>query len=206
MNKWKLEDFLKELETRLWEECGTIYELGGIGRFDGPNGKRTYDCVGVFKSILWNYPYEPNNYGKTYPDVNVGGMKARCTKIMPFDESKMEPGMLVFIGTEHIGMVGDPKYFKENIDPVNIIYESTPAFLNCFQRTSVAERASRPWTEMGYADFIDYTEDTPSEPNEPSEDVSALTQDVAELKAQLTSLQKEATNINSKLAKIKEVL
>ena len=165
MNKWKKEDFLKELEKRLWEECGTIYKLGGIGRFDGPNGKRTYDCVGVFKSILWNYPYEPNNYGKTYPDVNVGGMKARCTKLMPFDPDKMEPGMLVFIGTEHIGMVGDPQYFKENIDPVNIIYESTPAFLNCFQRTSVAERASRPWTEMGYADFIDYTEN-----EKPSED------------------------------------
>ena len=165
MNKWKRDDFLKELETRLWEECGTIYKLGGIGRYDGPNGKRTYDCVGVLKSVLWNYSdRNPSGYAKEYPDVNVGGMKARCTKIMPFDPDKMEPGMLVFIGTEHIGMVGDPKYFKENIDPINIIYEATPAFLNCFQRTSVAERASRPWTEMGYADFIDYAEsEKPSE-------------------------------------------
>lgn len=203
MEQWKRDDFLKELETRLWEDCGTIYKLGGIGRYDGAKGKRTYDCVGVFKSILWNYPFEPNNYGKTYPDVNVGGMKNRCTKVMAFDEDKLEPGMLVFIGTEHIGMCGDPKYFKEGIK--DIIYESTPAFQNCFQRTSIAERASRPWTHMGYADFIDYSEET-TEPTQPSEDVSALTQDVAELKTQLTALQKEVANINSKLTKIKEVL
>ena len=206
MNKWKKSDFLQELETRLWESCGTVYKLGGIGRYDGANGKRTYDCVGIFKSILWDYPFHPENYGKTYPDVNVGGMKNRCTKVMKFDEDKLEAGMLVFIGTEHIGMVGDPKYFKEGTSTKDIIYESTPAFQNCFQRTSIAERASRPWTHMGYADFIDYSEEETTEPTQPSEDVSALTQDVAELKNQLASLQKEVANINSKLSKIKEVL
>lgn len=205
MNKWKLSDFLQELETRLWEECGTVYKLGGIGRYDGANGKRTYDCVGIFKSILWDYPFHPENYGKTYPDVNVGGMKNRCTKVMKFDANKLEPGMLVFINNEHIGMVGDPKYFINDTDPVNLIYESTPAFLNCLQRTSLADRASRQWTQMGYADFIDYTA-TEEEPTQPSEDTSALEKDVAEMKNQIVTLQKDITLINDKLAKIKEVL
>lgn len=218
--KWKRDDFLKELETRLWEECGTIYKLGGIGRYDGAGGKRTYDCVGVFKSILWNYPFEPKNYNKTYPDVNVGGMKKRCTSTMPFDANKMKPGMLVFIGTEHIGMVGDPKFFKKDTDPVNIIYESTPAFLNCFQRTSVAERASRQWDTMGYADFIDYSEEAePETPVEPSEDtelskvvedlqkeVENLTSENKTLKSENDSLKKELKDATDKLSQIENIL
>ena len=202
MEKWKLADFLQELETRMWESCGTIYKLGGIGRYDGANGKRTYDCVGIFKSILWDYPFHPENYGKTYPDVNVGGMKNRCTKVMKFDANKLEPGMLVFINNEHIGMVGDPKYFINDTDPVNLIYESTPAFLNCLQRTSIQDRASRQWTQMGYADFIDYTQ-TETKPNEDTEETN---QDLTELSNKILVLEKEIKTINDKLAKIKEVL
>lgn len=156
MNKFSLEWWLKALEEKVWEK--NVYKLGGIGRYDGPKGERTFDCVGIFKSLIWDYPAHPENYNNTYPDVNVGGMMARCTNVVPFDATKLKAGMVVFINKEHIGMVGDPKYFKDGIGQEDIIYECTPAFQNKVLRSSLKDRSKKMWTHMGYPDFVEFPE------------------------------------------------
>lgn len=152
MKIFKLNDFMNEIEKRLQEPCGTVYQWGGIGRYDGTYGRRTYDCVGILKSILWDYPKHPENYNNTYPDINVGGFKNRCRDLQPFDPNKLEEGMLVFINNEHIGIAGNKEKYGSDF-----IYEATPIIHNGLQRTSLKDRAKNMWTEMGYADFIDYS-------------------------------------------------
>lgn len=187
--KWELDDFFKKLDEIL--NSKTRYLLGGIGRYDGDT--RLFDCVGLFKSILWNYPAEPNNYGVTYPDVNVGGMKSRA-KVQAFSKDKMQRGMLVFIGTEHIGMVYDDR-----------IIECTPAFKNCVQLTTLEQRPNE-WTEMGYADFLEYATESPSEPvdepNEPS-DIDTL---LNELQSSIATLQAENKELSSKNTELEKEL
>lgn len=219
--KFTVSEWMKYLEEKVWEQ--NIYKLGGIGRYDGPNGIRTFDCVGIFKSKLWNYPEEPNNYGVTYPDANVGMMKNRCTKLMPFDEKKMKPGMVVFIGTEHIGMVGDPKFFKEGSNPKDCIYECTPAFQNKVLRSSVKDRKTKCWDTMGYADFVIYDEEKVEEPSVPQHDhdeidelkkqVMSLTSQLVEankqkekLEIQNLKFEEQLSNANEKLLQIKNII
>lgn len=187
--KWELDKFFDELNKIL--NSKTRYLLGGIGRYDGDT--RLFDCVGLFKSILWNYPAEPSNYNVTYPDVNVGGMKSRAT-VQAFDKDKMQKGMLVFIGTEHIGMVYDDR-----------IIECTPAFNNCVQLTTLEQRSDKPWDTMGYADFLAYTE-SPSEPvDEPNEssDIDTL---LDELQSSIATLQAENKELSSKNTELEKEL
>lgn len=185
--KWELDDFFKELNTIL--NSKTRYLLGGIGRYDGDT--RLFDCVGLFKSILWDYPAEPNNYGVTYPDVNVGGMKSRA-KIQAFDKDKMQKGMLVFIGTEHIGMVYDDR-----------IIECTPAFNNCVQLTTLEQRSDKPWDSMGYADFINYPSNEPVEPSKEPSDIDTL---LSELQSSIATLQAENKELSEKNANLEKEL
>jgi peptidoglycan hydrolase CwlO-like protein len=85
-------------------------------------------------------------------------MMARCTNVVPFDATKLKAGMVVFINKEHIGMVGDPKYFKDGIGQEDIIYECTPAFQNKVLRSSLKDRTKKMWTHMGYPDFVEFPE------------------------------------------------
>ena len=184
--KWELDKFFEKLDEIL--NSKTRYLLGGIGRYDGDT--RLFDCVGLFKSILWNYPAEPNNYNVTYPDVNVGGMKDRCSQVQKFDKSKMQKGMLVFIGTEHIGMVYDDR-----------IIECTPAFNNCVQLTTPEMRADKPWTEMGYADFLKYPSSEPTEPPKEPSDIDTLLNELQSSIATLQAENKELSEKNTELEK-----
>ena len=185
--KWSLDDFFAKLDEKLSEN--TKYVLGGIGRVE--NGVHTYDCVGLFKSIIWDYPAHPENYDVIYPDVNVGGMKSRASNVVSFDKSKMQKGMLVFIGTEHIGMVYDETH----------IIECTPSFSGNVQLTTPDMRSDKPWTEMGYADFLKYEvkEEAPTEPSiddKPTSDINTL---LEELQSSINSLQAENDELRSKV-------
>ena len=150
--KWNMDDFFTKLNEILLSD--TEYVLGGIGRVK--NGVHTYDCVGLFKSIIWDYPAHPENYDVIYPDVNVGGMKSRAADVVPFNKARMQKG--------HIGMVYDEEH----------IIECTPSFSGNVQLTTPEMRADKPWTEMGYADFLEKVEEPTIEPDTPTESQSDI--------------------------------
>ena len=75
----------------------TIYQLGGIGRYDSSN-RRVFDCVGLIKCFLW-HDYSPGNtsyYGKTAPDINADQMYARATDKGSISTIPDIPGLLVW--------------------------------------------------------------------------------------------------------------
>jgi len=67
-------------------------------------GKRTYDCCGLVKSYMFqDTPTSAPKYIPAY-DKNVSGLIAACTKTGPIKLIPETPGLLVFRGTEHVGI------------------------------------------------------------------------------------------------------
>jgi LysM repeat protein len=65
---------------------------------------RCYDCVGLIKGFLWSdSPTAPPKYNAAQ-DVSAGGMRARCKIKGPISSIPELPGVLVFVGTHHVGV------------------------------------------------------------------------------------------------------
>jgi LysM repeat protein len=65
---------------------------------------RVYDCVGLIKGYLWSEtPTSPPKYNGAQ-DVSAGGMRNACKIKGPISSIPEQPGVLVFIGTRHVGV------------------------------------------------------------------------------------------------------
>ena len=67
-------------------------------------GKRCYDCAGLIKSYwMQDSPTAPPRYIERY-DKSAAGLKDCCRAKGPISTIPREPGILVFIGTHHVGV------------------------------------------------------------------------------------------------------
>jgi LysM repeat protein len=65
---------------------------------------RVYDCIGLIKGYLWSdSTTSPPKYNAAQ-DVSAGGMRDRCKVKCPISSIPEQPGVLVFIGTRHVGV------------------------------------------------------------------------------------------------------
>lgn len=116
-----------------------------------------FDCVNLFKGVLWGWTGDPKHAtgGAKYnsngvPDVSADGMIARS----PFtstDFSGIQPGDFVWV-KGHIGVyIGD-----------GLAIECTPKWSNDVQITAVGNLGSKPgyntrtWTKWGKNPYIKY--------------------------------------------------
>jgi len=68
------------------------------------NAPRVYDCAGLVKSYwMQESPTTPAKYVQKY-DKSAGGLKSCCRVKGPISSIPAEPGLLVFIGTRHVGI------------------------------------------------------------------------------------------------------
>jgi len=68
------------------------------------NAPRVYDCAGLVKSYWMQAdPYTAAKYIQKY-DKSAAGLKACCKTRGPIASIPAEPGLLVFIGTRHVGI------------------------------------------------------------------------------------------------------
>ena len=68
------------------------------------NAPRVYDCAGLVKSYWMQAdPHTAAKYVQKY-DKSAGGLKSCCATRGPIAGIPAEPGLLVFIGTRHVGI------------------------------------------------------------------------------------------------------
>jgi hypothetical protein len=68
------------------------------------NAPRVYDCAGIVKSYwMQDSPTTPAKYVEKY-DKSAGGLKVCCSTRGPISSIPEVPGVLVFIGTRHVGV------------------------------------------------------------------------------------------------------
>jgi hypothetical protein len=68
------------------------------------NVPRVYDCAGLVKSYwMQDGPHTAAKYVEKY-DKSAGGLKACCCVKGPIASIPAEPGLLVFVGTRHVGI------------------------------------------------------------------------------------------------------
>ncbi|MDR1464700.1 MAG: C40 family peptidase [Oscillospiraceae bacterium] len=66
--------------------------------------KRAVDCIGLVKAyMMMDSPTSSPTYLAKY-DVNVGGAKSQCAKVGGISTLPEIPGLLLFIGTGHVGI------------------------------------------------------------------------------------------------------
>ncbi|WP_279161120.1 peptidoglycan-binding domain-containing protein [Thomasclavelia cocleata] len=125
----------------------TIYKLGTFGN-KTINGKRQWDCSGLLKGILWEYPENGKYESNGVLDQNADTIISKCLNVSS-DFSNIIPGEIVWI-KGHMGIyIGDGK-----------IIEATPKWDNGVQISTCANIASglknRKWTKHGKSPYINY--------------------------------------------------
>jgi hypothetical protein len=106
------------------------------------NAPRVYDCAGLVKSYWMQAdPHTAAKYVEKY-DKSAGGLKACCRVKGPIASIPAEPGVLVFVGTKHVG-----------------IYDGKGSVIEArgFSH-GVVERAlsAGSWDAWGKLDWLDY--------------------------------------------------
>jgi LysM repeat protein len=114
-----------------------------IGQYD-----RVHDCVGLIKGYLWSdTPSSPPKYSAAQ-DVSASGIRAKCKALEPIATLPDVQGLLVFIGTAHVGVyIGAGQVIEARGSDFGVVQTALK---------------SRGWTHWGKLTWLDYGAEKPS--------------------------------------------
>jgi hypothetical protein len=115
-----------------------------IGKFD-----KVHDCIGLIKAYMWcDTPASAPNYSASQ-DVGAGPMRSLCKASRKMAEMPDTPGLLVFIGTGHVGVyIGGGQVIEARGSDYGIVQTALK---------------SRPWDGWGRCPWLTYPDAAPAQ-------------------------------------------
>jgi hypothetical protein len=151
---------LADYKRRQYPEYWTAARLAHA-KANQLNAPRVYDCAGLVKSYwMQDSPTTPAMYVQKF-DKSAAGLKSCCKSKGPISSIPAEPGVLVFIGTRHVGIydgkgrVIEARGFSDGVVERNL--------------------SAGSWDSWGRLDWLDYG-DAPAPPPTPKPASGALFQ------------------------------
>lgn len=105
-------------------------------------GKRVYDCVGLIKGYMWALSPTGKPVYNSTQDKNVGGMIKACSSTGNVKTLPAMAGILVFIGTSHVGVY----------DGLGNVYEARGHAYGVVK----TKLSDRPWDKWGKLSWLAY--------------------------------------------------
>lgn len=154
-------------------------------------GARVHDCVGLIKGYLWSDTPTATPVYNVLQDKNVSGMLKNCDENGHISTMPETKGVLVFIGTSHVGIyIGNGKVIEARGHEYGVV------------ETDLDERN---WTHWGMLNWIEYIDEKEIKMFKDGDELKAIDYlvDVGEITNKELALMKLETVIDEKWTYIK---
>jgi LysM repeat protein len=147
-----LADYKRRQYPQYWTEARL--RNAKANQLDAP---RVYDCAGLVKSYWMQAdPHTAAKYVEKY-DKSAGGLKACCKVKGPISSIPAEPGVLVFVGTRHVGIyAGNGKVLEAKGFSYGVV------------ETMLSKGSWDTWGRLDWLDYGDIPVPVPVKPQPPA--------------------------------------